>query len=345
MSQTERLSLSWDSHQKSICSGLSVLQQRGEYVDMTLAADGHYVKVHQMVVSLVSPYLKDLISTAPCPHPLKLINNINFQNISYTTLCAILEYVYTGEVQVPRDKLADLLSAGKALHIRGLREMDEKNPEEESRPLVSSPTNPSLSEKLKAFKIKRETKEQNLTPPPEPICKIYLSESDNNHDETMETENESTTDIMATDVSTPKKSKKSKKDDTPLPITPEATKNVLLSKEVQYSVSNQGGLQAIYNRYIYNLRYISKTNGRRFWRCVQYSSHSNCPANISTLDNNTVVDRTFTHNHPFEDRKILKKFSSGIMFAQFKEAETQSTAVKKRELKTLGSVITDKEPQ
>lgn len=295
MSQTERLSLSWDSHQKSICSGLSVLQQRGEYVDMTLAADGHYVKVHQMVVSLVSPYLKDLISTAPCPHPVIFLNNI-----SYTTLCAILEYVYTGEVQVPRDKLADLLSAGKALHIRGLREMDEKNPEEESRPLVSSQTNPSLSEKLKAFKIKRETKEQNLTPPPEPICKIYLSESDNNHDETMETENESPTDIMATDVSTPKKSKKSKKDDTPLPITPEATKNVLLSKEVQYSVSNQGGLQAIYNRYIYNLRYISKTNGRRFWRCVQYSSHSNCPANISTLDNNTVVDRTFT-----QDRKSV----------------------------------------
>ncbi|CAH1646834.1 unnamed protein product [Spodoptera littoralis] len=323
MSQTERLSLSWDSHQKSICNGLSVLQQRGEYVDMTLAADGHYVKVHQMVVSLVSPYLKDLISTAPCPHPVIFLNNI-----SYTTLCAILEYVYTGEVQVPRDKLPDLLSAGRALHIRGLKDMNEGKPPEESRP-----TMPSLSEILKEEQNK-DTQEQILTSSPEPICKIYISENANNYDTTMDTENESSTDIMAiTDTSIPlKKNKKYKKDDKP-PISPETTRNVLLSKQVQYSISNQGGLQAVYNRYIYNLRYISKTNGRRFWRCVQYSSNNNCPANISTLNNNTVVDRTFTHNHPFEDKKILKKFSSGIIFTYFKEAETQSAVIKKKDLK------------
>ena len=48
--------------------------QRGEFVDMTLAADGHHVKVHQMVLALVSPYIKDLISTAQCPHPIIFLN-------------------------------------------------------------------------------------------------------------------------------------------------------------------------------------------------------------------------------------------------------------------------------
>lgn len=48
--------------------------QRGEFVDMTLAAEGHHVKVHQMVMSLVSPFIKDLISSANCPHPVIFLN-------------------------------------------------------------------------------------------------------------------------------------------------------------------------------------------------------------------------------------------------------------------------------
>lgn len=48
--------------------------QNEEFVDMTLAADGHHVKVHQMVMALASPYIKDLISSAACPHPIIFLN-------------------------------------------------------------------------------------------------------------------------------------------------------------------------------------------------------------------------------------------------------------------------------
>ncbi|KAI5632371.1 BTB/POZ domain-containing protein [Phthorimaea operculella] len=113
-----QFSLSWESHKSNICSGLSSLQQNGEFVDMTLAADGHHVKVHRMVMSLVSPYLKELLNSAPCQHPVIFLNKI-----SYTTLCAILEYVYTGEVMVGKDSLTELIDAGKELHIRGLEDM------------------------------------------------------------------------------------------------------------------------------------------------------------------------------------------------------------------------------
>lgn len=41
---------------------------------MTLAADGHLVKVHQMLLALASPYLKELICSAPCPHPVIFLN-------------------------------------------------------------------------------------------------------------------------------------------------------------------------------------------------------------------------------------------------------------------------------
>lgn len=43
-------------------------------MDMTLAADGHFVKVHQVLMALVSPYLKELITSAPCQHPVIFLN-------------------------------------------------------------------------------------------------------------------------------------------------------------------------------------------------------------------------------------------------------------------------------
>lgn len=51
-----------------------VIFQNGEFVDMTLAADGHLVKVHQVIIALASPYIKELISTAQCPHPVIFLN-------------------------------------------------------------------------------------------------------------------------------------------------------------------------------------------------------------------------------------------------------------------------------
>lgn len=50
------------------------LLQNGELVDMTLAADGHVVKVHQVLIALASPYLKELITSIPSQHPVIFLN-------------------------------------------------------------------------------------------------------------------------------------------------------------------------------------------------------------------------------------------------------------------------------
>lgn len=50
-------------------------------------------------------------------------NHFHFQQISYRTLCSILEYVYSGEVLVTKENLNEFIDAGKALHIKGLEEM------------------------------------------------------------------------------------------------------------------------------------------------------------------------------------------------------------------------------
>lgn len=46
-----------------------------------------------------------------------------FQKVSYTSLCSLLEYVYTGEVLVAAEHLKEFIEAAKALHIRGIVDM------------------------------------------------------------------------------------------------------------------------------------------------------------------------------------------------------------------------------
>lgn len=42
---------------------------------MTIAADGHVVKVHQALIALASPYLKEIIQSTPAnQHPIVYLN-------------------------------------------------------------------------------------------------------------------------------------------------------------------------------------------------------------------------------------------------------------------------------
>lgn len=53
-------------------------------VDMTLAADGHIVKVHQILMALASPFLKELINSAPCKHPVIFLNVSQNSKLKHT---------------------------------------------------------------------------------------------------------------------------------------------------------------------------------------------------------------------------------------------------------------------
>uniref|UniRef100_A0A2A4KA62 BTB domain-containing protein n=1 Tax=Heliothis virescens TaxID=7102 RepID=A0A2A4KA62_HELVI len=107
--------VSWMSYKSSISKGFSRLQQNGEFVDMTLAAEGHLVKVHQNIVALASPYLKAMIQSAQCQHPVVFLNNVSQEMLSL-----ILEYIYTGEVNVPTDLISGFIDVSKALCINGV---------------------------------------------------------------------------------------------------------------------------------------------------------------------------------------------------------------------------------
>ncbi|KAH9634479.1 hypothetical protein HF086_005472 [Spodoptera exigua] len=140
----DQFCFSWVSHESQISQGFARLQQEGEFVDMTLAADGHLVKVHQNIIALASPYIKAMIQSAACQHPVVFLNNIN-----YNTLSFILEYIYTGEVNIPADVTPDFLQACKALCIKGVEKIDlPKKQPFNPLPSVPQPSGPPLPNTL-----------------------------------------------------------------------------------------------------------------------------------------------------------------------------------------------------
>ncbi|CAD0199659.1 unnamed protein product [Chrysodeixis includens] len=280
---------------------------------MTLAADGHQVKVHQLVMSMASPYIRSLITSASCPHPVIFLNNI-----SYSTLRAILEYIYSGEVLVDRDKLSDVIAAGKALHIRGLRGMKEPNTPQAEDPnnlRAMSPLTKNVAEKLRqSIEKNKAIKMQEDSYKAQP--KKETNVNGNYSNKTLTVNVKPTADTM--NINSGNMPENSSTVPTPEPY---------LHQQLQYSISSQGGLQAIHQRHIYRLKYFGHKCSLRVWQCIDFSSDLQCPATLTTNQNNEVTFWSYAHNHPNHEKRIMQKLRSGKVYTEFFEAETctQST--------------------
>ncbi|KAL0880957.1 hypothetical protein ABMA27_002118 [Loxostege sticticalis] len=327
-----QFSLSWDSYKSSICKGFSSLQQNGEFVDMTLAADGHYVKVHQVLIALASPYLKELISSAPCQHPVLFLNNI-----SNRTLSLLLMYIYTGEVMVPSDHLASFAEAAKALHIKGLENLtgyegmtlkvaENMSQIEEGElchvsgikrmdiPMNEGTKKIGLPAAARKIIVKKESQllqssdmqrtqtfpSQGATSMPEANKPDYIE-----IDTMDDTVTHDSDDDFKTDESFAQQVRKSE----PVSDTPVTN--------LQFTVSIRGSLQIILNRYLYNLHSSKQAAGVRRWRCVDYRNHK-CMAFVVTKGN-VVLNRANLHNHPFHDKKILSKIEKKSVYSALDE--------------------------
>ncbi|KAJ8721710.1 hypothetical protein PYW07_002485 [Mythimna separata] len=326
MSQSQ-FSLLWNAHKKNICHGLSSLQQNGEFVDMTLAADGHLVKVHQVIIALASPFIKELIASADCQHPVIFLNKI-----SYTTLCALLEYIYTGEVLVSIENLNELLEAGKELHVKGLEDMKLTDSTTTNQQLSQNENETdcnmeSLDEEISYFEITKDHDDDSKYN----MANIVVEADDG---PTMMSTRTIETDDYVED--------QDDEDSTPIPIEIRAVSEHTDGKHtgdnpnlsvMQFTVSNQGSLQMILNRYVYYLKHTNRNNTRQ-WRCVDYLNNVKCPAHVFTKDD-VVVQRISAHVHPFHDKRILKKVKAGAVFSAIHEAEQQ------RKLKKNEGVMSD----
>ena len=66
------------------------------------------------MLSACSSYFEELLSQNPCQHPIVFMRDLKFWEVQ-----ALVEFMYSGEVNVAQDKLPSLLAAAEALQIKG----------------------------------------------------------------------------------------------------------------------------------------------------------------------------------------------------------------------------------
>ncbi|XP_047099941.1 longitudinals lacking protein, isoforms H/M/V-like [Schistocerca piceifrons] len=115
MEQDTDVYLRWNNHQTTLLSIFSSLLDNGSLADCTISAEGQYFKAHRVILSACSPYFELLFSQHCEKHPIVILADVKFQ-----ILKALMEFIYSGEVKVPQNKLCTFLEIAETLQIKGL---------------------------------------------------------------------------------------------------------------------------------------------------------------------------------------------------------------------------------
>ncbi|XP_052756008.1 protein abrupt-like isoform X2 [Galleria mellonella] len=316
---------------------------------MTLAAEGHFVKVHKNVVALASPYLKEILQSTVCQHPVIFLSHISQKVLSY-----ILEYIYTGEVQVPTDDMNAFIEACKCLHLAGVENIGPKN-------VITSSNNNQLhltkSEEpinehnnyvahitindVNDLDVQHFGNDQLLDNIDESMKEVTSDKCDNysntvNHAEKsiinasvlhniIQNNNQINNDLdLPESFNVLDELQSDIKSNNSIDIRESEQKMSIDDTQLpRYSTSNRGSLQLILNGYIYYNHHIANKGRKRRWRCIDYRTIQ-CPAFIDT-DDEVIVNRECLHRHPSHRNKILKKANQNLIFTSITKATEQDS--------------------
>merc|ERR1719186_2479994 len=107
------------------------LRTARELFDVTLACEDETVEAHKVVISACSQFFRHVLTKATQNHPF-----IYLKGVLYKDLVALLDYIYTGETQIPAQDVNRLIEAARELQIKGLAE-DELSAPENKNPYIA----------------------------------------------------------------------------------------------------------------------------------------------------------------------------------------------------------------
>jgi len=136
MGSTQKYSLKWNDFTVNVASTFRDLHSRHDFVDVTLAcADGSTLEAHKVILSSVSSYFRDILKTTPCKHPIIILKDTGRDEAS-----AMLEFAYTGEVNVAQELLPSLLHTARSFRIKGLDKVENPVEPAPRRPEAQTPS-------------------------------------------------------------------------------------------------------------------------------------------------------------------------------------------------------------
>ncbi|XP_019880603.2 modifier of mdg4 isoform X31 [Aethina tumida] len=171
---SDQFSLHWDNFHNNMSSGMNSLLENEDLVDVTLAVEGKCLKAHKVVLSVCSPYFKELFKNNPCQHPI-----VFMKDVSYVALSDLLQFMYQGEVQVSQDNLTSFIKTAEALQIKGLTGENNGSNDTEVEveknsiaPVVAPPPQPTPQQEFrteyKPLQKQRKVLQSQSQPTPSP---------------------------------------------------------------------------------------------------------------------------------------------------------------------------------
>ncbi|XP_013180572.1 PREDICTED: protein tramtrack, alpha isoform-like isoform X2 [Papilio xuthus] len=144
----QQFCLRWNNFQANITSQFEALRDDEDFVDVTLACEGHRLEAHKVVLSACSPYFKELFKNNPCAHPIIFMRDCEVSHVR-----ALLQFMYAGQVNIAQAQLSAFLRTADALQIRGLtdcsqhndKKVNRKSPPSQLRNLLSAKPSHSTS--------------------------------------------------------------------------------------------------------------------------------------------------------------------------------------------------------
>ncbi|XP_043494988.1 modifier of mdg4-like [Polistes fuscatus] len=156
----QQFCLRWHNFQNTLLSSLPKLLDGGYLTDVTLSAGGRHIHAHKIILSACSYYFKELFKDlSSLQHPVIVLPGMEYGN-----LCALVTFMYSGEVNIYQEQLPALLAMANTLHIRGLADIGGKNSRHDNGLRVQSPiTTPQSQVNAVAEEtLKKETKECSI---------------------------------------------------------------------------------------------------------------------------------------------------------------------------------------
>ena len=145
---SEKVFLQWQQFQTSLVSSFQNLCNTADFSDVTLICeDGQQIEAHKIVLASSSTFFRRLLQNNSSHHPHPLVF---MRGISYTTLSALMDFVYRGEVEVLATEVDELLKVATLLGLKGLGRQEQEKAGELERVGLSEAENEDENKSARA---------------------------------------------------------------------------------------------------------------------------------------------------------------------------------------------------
>ncbi|XP_044262176.1 protein bric-a-brac 1-like isoform X2 [Tribolium madens] len=318
----EQFSLCWNNFHSNLSSGFNSLLKDEDLVDVTLAAGGRFMKAHKTVLSVCSPFFKELFRANPSKHPIVILPDVN-----YNALCNLLQFMYQGEVSVSQEEIPMFMRVAEMLKVKGLTDNSSSSSSSSESNGYSGPSRIpyNFSDQRQIMKRPRPVKKvikpmqplrpidspKPRSPHPPPAKKPHIEENTARQEEQEFPEalvKPKEEPVDDSESNTSQKFEENNLDlstmlDTKIGESSNWQTSEIINKPQDSSTpggglmlikSGRGQLVLIHQGHIYI--HCDTTNNRHMWVCVKKKT-LNCEGCLTTL-NGPILLSYSEHNHP-----------------------------------------------